>query len=136
MQTIEHYEKATKLKDADFKQLIGVSPKTFDTMTKIPIEAYTEKHKRRSRYAKRSIQDQLFITLKYLRQYVTQKELAYEFAIGEATTYDVIVWIEHTLIKSGMFSLPGKKALLKDNDLKVVIVDVMESPIQRPKKTA
>ena len=133
---MEHYEKANKLKDADFKQLIGVSPKTFDTMTKILTASYAEKHQHRGRHAKRSIQDQLFMTRKYVRQYVTQKELAYEFAVGEATTHDVIVWVEHTLIKSGMFSLPGKKALLKDNDIKVVIVDVTESPIERPKKTA
>ena len=66
----------------------------------------------------------------------SQKELAYEFAVGEATTHDVIVWVEHMLIKSGMFSLPGKKARLADNDIEVVIVDVTESPIKRPKKNS
>jgi len=69
--------------------------------------------------------------------YVTQKELAYEFEVGEATTHDIIVWVEDTLIKSGEFSLPGKKALLnKDNDIEAVIVDVTESPVERHKKTA
>ena len=44
------------------------------------------------------------------------------------------MWGEHTLIKSGMFRLPGKKARLADNDREAVIVDGTESPIERPKK--
>jgi hypothetical protein len=64
------------------------------------------------------------MSLKYWRQYVTQKEPAYEFEAGEATAHDVIVWVEDTLIKSGKFRLPGKKELL----------GVTESPIERPKK--
>jgi hypothetical protein len=52
------------------------------------------------------------MSLKYRRQYVTQKEPAYEFEAGEATVHDVIVWVEDTLVKSGQFKLPGKKVLL------------------------
>jgi hypothetical protein len=66
---------------------------------------------------------------------VTQKELAFEFGVGEQTARDTIVWIEDTLIKSGKFALPGKKVLLEpDNDIEIVLVDVTESPIERPKK--
>ena len=74
------------------------------------------------------------MALKYWRQYVTEKELSYEFEVGEATTHDIIVWVEDTLVKSGKFSLPGKKALLDDNEIEVTLVDVTESPIERPKK--
>lgn len=81
-----------------------------------------------------SIEDQLFMSLKYWRQYVTQKELAFEFEVGEATAHDVIVWVEDTLIKVGKFSLPGKKALLEDTEIEIVLVDVTESPVERPKK--
>ena len=43
--------------------------------------------------------------------------------------------IEDILIKSGEFSLPGKKALrTADSKYEVVIVDVTESPTERPKK--
>jgi len=98
--------------------------------------AYAAKHKRRGRHAKLSLEDQLFLTLKYNRQYLTQKELSYEFEIGEATTHDTIVWVENTLVKSGKFSLPGKKALYGDDtEIGVVLVDVTESPVERPKKT-
>jgi len=98
--------------------------------------AYTAKHKQRGRHTKLSLEDQLFLSLKYWRQYVTQKELSYEFEIGEATTHDTIVWVENTLIKNGKFRLPGKKALYgEDTNIEAVLVDVTESPVERPKKT-
>jgi len=128
------YEKAIKLSEKDFKQIIGVKRKTFDEMAVVLQKAYVEKHKRRGRHAKLPIEDQLFLSLKYWRQYVTQKELAFEFDVGEATVHDVIVWVENTLVKSGRFTLPGKKALLEDVEIEIVLVDVMESPVERPKK--
>jgi hypothetical protein len=74
------------------------------------------------------------MSLKYWRQYVTQKELAFEFEVSETTTRDMIVWVEDTLVKCGKFSLPGKKALVEENEIEVILVDVTESPIERPKK--
>jgi len=133
---MNRYEKAARLSDADFKQIIGVEKETFDAMVEVLSNAYAEKHKRRGRHAKLSREDQLFMSLKYWRQYVTQKELAFEFEVGEATVHDVIVWVENTLIKSGKFSLPGKKALLEDTEIEIVLVDVTESPIERPKKNS
>jgi len=127
-------EKVTKLRDGDFKQIIGVKRETFVEMADVLRQSYVAKHQRRGRHCKLSIEEQLFMSLKYWRQYVTQKELAFEFSVGEATAHDVIVWVEDTLIKSGRFSLPGKKALLENNDIEVVLVDVTESPIERPKK--
>ena len=131
---MDRYNKAARLKDDDFKQLFGVEKETFDAMVDILRGAYAEKHERRGRHAKLSMEDQLFLSLKYWRQYVTQKELAFEFEVGEATVHDVIVWVENTLVKSGKFSLPGKKALLGDSEIDIVLVDVTESPIERPKK--
>jgi hypothetical protein len=70
------YEKASKLDVKDFKQLFGVKKETFDEMIKVLAEAYAAKHKRRGSHAKLSLQDQLFMSLKYWRQYVTQKEFS------------------------------------------------------------
>jgi hypothetical protein len=94
------------------------------------------KHKRRGCHAKLALEDILFMALKYRRQYVTQKELIFEFGVGEAAVHDWIVWTENTLVKSGGFRLPGKKALLEDNDIEVALVDVTESPIERPEKNS
>ena len=76
------------------------------------------------------------LTLKYSRYYVTQKALAFEFEVGEATVSDTIKWVENTLIKDGTFSLPGKKVLLEDDSIEVVLVDVTECPIERPQKNS
>lgn len=128
------YEKTNKLSDKDFKQIIGIKRETFNIMVEILKSAYIQKHKKGGRNRKLSIEDQLLMTLKYLRQYVTQKELAFEFEVGEATVNDIIKWVEDTLIKDGRFSLPGKKALLEDNSIEVVLVDVTECPVERPEK--
>ena len=76
------------------------------------------------------------MTLEYLREYGTYFHLGKRYGVSESTAYPVIRWIEATLIKSRVFSLPGRKALLKsDRTYEVVLVDATESPIQRPPKT-
>ena len=49
--------------------------------------------------------------------------------------YRIITKIEEIFIKSSAFRLPGKKQLLKSStEISVVVVDVTENPIERPKK--
>lgn len=121
------FDKANQLSDKDFKQIIGVEKKTFNEMVKILNEAYLNKPRkwRGERKKKLSMENQLFMTLKYLRQYVTQKELAFEFEVGEATVCDTIKWVENILIKDGTFSLPGKKALLEDDSIEVMKLSII-----------
>lgn len=133
--SLDRYEKALELSDVDFKQVIGVKKETFEVMVEILTLTYQAKHKRRGRHAKLSIQDMLFMALKYWRQYVTQLELSIEFQVGEATTHDVIVWVENSLAKSKKFSLLGRGALLEHPEIEIALVDVTESPVERPKKT-
>ena len=133
---MNHYEKTKKLKDADFKQIIGVKRETFAAMVEVLTAEYLKKHEKGGRKPKLTLEEQLLMTLKYLRQYVTQKELAYEFEIGEATVHDTIEWVENTLVKDAKFKLPGKKILLEDDSIEVILVDVMECPIERPKKNS
>ena len=128
------YEKAMKLKDEDFKQIIGVKKATYETMLEEVRRAYAAKHQNRGRNAKLSREDQVFLTLKYWRQYVTQLELAFEFDVGEATAHDTIEWVEEVLMKSGKFAMLGKKALMEENEIEILLVDVTESPIERPQK--
>ena len=133
---MSHYEKTHRLNDVDFKQIIGVKRETFTAMVETLTIEYVKKHARGGRNPKLILEDQLLMTLKYLRQYVTQKELAYEFEVGEATVHDTIEWVEDTLVKDDKFKLPGKKVLLEDESIEVILVDVMECPIERPKKNS
>lgn len=133
---MNHYEKTQRLSDVDFKQIIGIKRKTFAAMVEILALEYLKKHAQGGRKPKLALEEQLIMTLKYLRQYVTQKELAYEFEIGEATVHDTIVWVENTLVKDEKLKLPGKKALLEDENIEIILVDVTECPIERPKKNS
>ena len=131
------FEKSKKLSDQDFKQLIGVKRMTFSEMVSVLTEDYLKRHASGGRPPSLTLENRLCLVLKYWRQYVTQKELAFEFDVGESTVRDTIEWVEDTLIKSGKFALPGKKVLLEpDNNIEIVLVDVTESPIERPKKNS
>ena len=81
------------------------------------------------------MEDRLLMTLEYLREYRTYFHIANSYGISESACYRNIKWIEDTVVKHPDFALPGKKALLKNNmQYEVVLIDVAESPIERPKK--
>jgi hypothetical protein len=76
------------------------------------------------------------MTLAYWREYRIYFHLGTNWGIDEANAYRIIKKIENILIKSGLFNLSGKKVLLSsDCDLEIVVVDVAEQEIERPKKT-
>ena len=77
----------------------------------------------------------LLMTLEYLREYRTYFHVSQSYGLSEGYTYKTIKWVEDTLIKSKVFSLPGRKALLKsDVEYEIILVDATESPVERPKK--
>ena len=83
-----------------------------------------------------SIEDQLLMTLEYIREYRTYFHVAASYQISESACYRNIRWVEDVLIKHPDFALPEHKALLKSNtSYEVVLIDATETPIERPKKT-
>jgi phosphopantothenoylcysteine synthetase/decarboxylase len=75
------------------------------------------------------------MSLEYLREYRTYFHIGKHYGLSESTAYKTIRWIEDTLIKSRVLSLPGRKVLLKSQmNYEVVLVDATETPIQRPQK--
>jgi hypothetical protein len=125
------YETIKHLKDTDFKRLTGVQRETFEKML-----AVVEKGLRDfGRPTKLSRADQLLMTLMYWREYRTEFHIAQSYDISESTVCRTIRKVENALVRSGKFRLPGKKALQSsDTVFKVVLVDVSEQPIERPKK--
>jgi hypothetical protein len=125
------YETIKQLKDADFKRLTGVQRETFETM-----RAVIEKGLRDfGRPTKLNRADQLLLTLMYWREYRTEFHIAQSYGISEATVCRTIQKVEKALVRSGKFRLPGRKALqASDTVFEVVLVDVSEQPIERPKK--
>ena len=124
------YEKALKLNSENFKLLIGVKKATFQLMLDCLTDAYQAQHRKGGRPRRLSMEDQLIMTLRYLRYYPTQRLLAFDFGVGVATVNETITWVEDTLRSSGLFDLDHLEA-----PSATVAIDVTESPIQRPKKT-
>ena len=129
------YETVSKYSNTRFRRITGVKRVTFEKMVEILRKGYAEKHRRRGRTPKLSIEDLLLATLEYLREYRTYAHIAASYGIAESNIYRGIKWVEDTLIRDGTFSLPGRKAPLKsDMGYEVILVDATESPIERPKK--
>lgn len=128
------YEQVKNLKQTEFKRLCGVYPDTFQNMVKV-LAAEKILHKKTGRPSKLSLEDQLLITLEYWREYRTYFHIATNWGINETTALRLIRKVENTLIKSGLFNLPGKKIVKQaDSSLTTVVVDVAEHEIERPKK--
>ncbi len=129
-------EKIAGYSEKQFRRITGVKRKTFQKLVEILQKGYAEKHGRRGRPPKLSIEDLLLATLEYLREYRTYAHIAASYGIAESNIYRGIKWVEDTLIQDGTFSLPGRKAPLKsDMEYEVILVDATESPIERPKKS-
>ena len=125
------YKTIQHLKDTDFKRLTGVQRETYEKML-----AVVEKGLRNfGRPPKLSRADQLLMTLMYWREYRTEFHIAQTYGISEAAVCRTIRKVEDVLVRSKTFRLPGKKALQpSDTVFEVVLVDVSEQPIERPKK--
>jgi len=126
------YEEIKEWKETDFKRLTGVKHETFDQMLMV----LERELPRFGRPPKMSRADQLLMTLMYWREYRTQFHIAGSYDISEATVCRTINKIEDALVRSGEFRLPGKKVLQpSDTIIEVILVDVSEQPIERPKKS-
>lgn len=126
-------------KPAVFKRLTGVSKDTFMTMITesnrlSPKSTHKIKGVKRGPKAKLCIEDKLLMLLMYYREYRTFLHISSDYGISEAQCWRIITELERLLIKSELFHLPGKKVLQQANSFEIVLVDVAESPIERPKK--
>jgi hypothetical protein len=128
-------KKATDAKAVLFKRLYGVKPATFKKMRSILQKEYDVLHEKGGKPPTLTVEDKLYITLKYLREYRTMDSIAVEYGVCKGTVCLSIQWVEDTLAGEGTFALPGKKKLKRKSALiRYVVVDVTESPINRPKK--
>lgn len=130
------FERTKKLKDDEFRRLIGVKRPTFEKMVEILTEEERILHLRRGVKAKLCIEDRLLMTLEYLREYRTIFHISQSYEVAKSTVSKTINWVENTLVKSEQFKLPGRKVLQNfDMEFEVVVVDATESPIERPKSS-
>jgi hypothetical protein len=128
------YEQVKNLKATEFKRLCGVYPETFKNMVKV-LGAEKVLQKKTGRPSKLSTEDQILMTLEYWREYRTYFHIGTSWGINETTALRMIKKVEDVLIRSGLFNLPGKKTVqAKNTEVEIVVVDVAEHEIERPKK--
>jgi hypothetical protein len=120
---------------AVFKRLFGVKTETFEKMQSILQKEFDKLHRQEGSPPKLSVEDKLTITLKYLREYRTMESIGADYGVSKSSVCETIQWVEDILAKDKTFKLPGKRMLKKpENSIPYIVVDVTESPIQRPKK--
>jgi len=124
-----------------FKRLTGVSKETFIVMSTeanrlAPPSIHKIQGAKRGPKPKLSIEDKLLMMLMYYREYRTFLHISSDYGISETQCWRIITSLEQLLIKSKLFHLPGKKVLQQANSFEIVLVDVAESPIERPKKNS
>jgi hypothetical protein len=122
--------------ESTFKRMFGVKPETFKKMKEILEKEYDKMHQKGGSHPKMTVEDKLYSTLKYLREYRTMEHIGGDYGVSKSTIWESIHWVENTLKKDGTFDLPGKKVLTKAPvKIEYIVIDVTESPINRPKKT-
>ena len=130
------YKEIENINPAHFKRLTGVKREVFMQMLDVINESKSlqRKHPSRGTPAKLSNADKLLLLLMYYREYRTQFHIGVTYGISESRVCEIIKETESILIKDSRFHLPGKRSLLKEeNHFEVLLIDVTESPVERPK---
>ena len=104
------YQKLNRFSDSEFKRLVGVPRPVFTEMVDVLEKAESLK-KKSGRPHTLDIEDQLLLTLNYLRNYSTQLELAANYHIAESNVNRTIKKVEDALMKSRRFTLPKRSII-------------------------
>ena len=134
------WQTVKNLSNRQFKRLVGVKPTTFEKMVSeakriSKIETKKIAGKKRGPKEKLNWYDKVLMMLMYYREYRTFAHVGTSYNISEAQCWQIVTTVEQWLIKSELFHIPGRRKLTQsDVEWDVVIVDVSEHPIERPKK--
>lgn len=129
-----NYTIAPTLCPEHLKRRFGVQTKTFKQMNAVlkPLGRPTPKPGAKPKLA---LEERVLIALEYWREYRTYFQIGSSWGISQASVCRIVHWVEDALIGCGRFRLPGKKQLVRGfGNRSVVVVDVSETPIERPKR--
>ncbi len=132
---IDNEARLAELEEDGYRKLFGVSKATFDVMHEVLETRNAQERMKGGKTPTLSVLDRLVITLMYWREYRTYENIAFDYGVKKSVIGKHIIWVENTLIESGRFHLPSKRELLNSHrDREVVVVDVTEQQIERPKR--
>jgi hypothetical protein len=130
------YAQIKDLKPEDFKRACGVSRQTFEKMLHV-LREHEQRKIKPGRPPKLSLEDQLLMTLQYWREYRTYFHIGLSWGVAESVVCRTGQRTENLLIQSKAFHVPGKRRLReKGAQFAAIIVDVGESPVERPQKNS
>lgn len=125
------------LEGKKFRRYTGIYRRVLDEMVECVRDFKTKhrKHPTKGVQSSLCVEDQVLLTVMFWREYRDQGHLAVDFDVSQSTVSRTITETENILIKSRRFSIPGRKSLLtKDGQYEVVVIDVTETPVERPQK--
>jgi hypothetical protein len=129
-----NYSASQTLSHSQFKRRFGVYRATFKRMVK-GLSAQHSQTRSPGRPHKLSIENQTLVALEYWREYRTYFHIATDWAVSESTVCRIVHRVETDLMASGLFRIPGKKQLVQGFvNYEMVVMDVTETPIERPKR--
>jgi hypothetical protein len=129
-----NYEATQTLSVQKFKRRFGVQRATFNRMVK-GVQNQIPELPHPGRPPKLSIEDQILVALEYWREYRTYFHIATDKGVSESTVCRIVHRIEAQIMASGLFRIPGKKRLVRGfGRPDLVVIDVTETPIERPQK--
>ncbi len=129
-----NYTIAQTLSPRHFKRRFGIKHQTFKQMLSALKPLWRSVPKPGAK-PKLALEERVLVALEYWREYRTYFHIGSSWGISEASVCRIVHWVEDHLIGSGRFRLPGKKQLVRGFDQpSVVVVDVTEIPIERPKR--
>lgn len=101
------------------------------------LRPHLERQGRRGGQAKLSVEDQLLVAWEYWREYRSQFHIGVSWGLHETTVGRIVRKVEDLLVKCGKFRLPSQRQLYQPGwEGKVMVVDVGEIEIERPKKNS
>lgn len=129
-----NYTIAQTLSPAPFKRRFGIHQATLQQMLKVLKPEWRPSPKPGTK-PKLELADRVLVALEYWREYRTYFHIGSSWGVSEATVCRIVCWVEDHLMRSGRFRLPGKKCLVQGfGRPTVVVIDVTETPIERPKQ--
>lgn len=129
------YEKIEKLADNDFKLITGVTREVFYNMLEVLKQKYIKDHEQGGQPGLPA-EMRLTLSLEYWREYRSFRHMANDHQIAKSIINKAVLWVEDALSESTEFKLKELKERFKPDEeetIKVVLIDVEEQPIERPK---
>jgi len=133
---MDNKERIKNLKPGKYKEIFGVEKHVFDRLLRLLETADVFQRKNTAgRKSRLSVLDKLVITLMYWREYRTYRHIAFDYGVGKTQIGDAVLWVENTIIASGLCNLKSSRELRENaSKIKIAIVDVTEQEIERPKR--